>query len=110
VTIQQIGFCSFTEREKLAQQDVTIYKAGPEGVEFNLNNPMEFPPYLEREDDISSCCYFYLDQPRTGLPALDPVEKRTEGLLDITVNTGISGLDPQIVERILKRLKDNSAE
>jgi hypothetical protein len=110
VTIQQIGFCSFQEREKLAHQDITIYKAGPEMAEFDLNDPMEFPPYLEREDDFSSCCYFYLDQPQSGLPLLDPVEKRTEGLLDITVNTGLNGLDPQILEKILKRLKDSPTE
>ncbi len=34
---------------------------------------------VKREDDWSSCAYFYLDQPENGLPKLLPVHQRIEG-------------------------------
>ncbi|MBL8092641.1 MAG: DUF2961 domain-containing protein [Anaerolineales bacterium] len=34
----------------------------------------------EREDDWSSCAWFYLDRPENGLPALAPVAERIAGL------------------------------
>ncbi|MCP4754503.1 MAG: DUF2961 domain-containing protein, partial [Proteobacteria bacterium] len=111
VTIQQIGFCTLDLREQLDQKDKTYYRPGPEQAEFDFKNPFEFPPYLEREDDFSSCSYFYLDKPETSLPALDPVEKRTEGLLDINVNTGIAdNLTPDVVEAFVQILKSRQAE
>jgi len=36
---------------------------------------------FERQDDWSSCAYFYLDRPENGLPALAPVADRIAGLL-----------------------------
>jgi len=35
-----------------------------------------------RSDDVSSTAYFYLDRPTSGLPALQPVEERTAGLIE----------------------------
>ena len=35
---------------------------------------------FERDDDWSSCAYFYLATPENRLPPLDPVGKRIEGL------------------------------
>ncbi|HKQ51400.1 MAG TPA: hypothetical protein VJT74_03470 [Pyrinomonadaceae bacterium] len=35
---------------------------------------------FERDDDYSSCTYFYLDRPENNLPPLDAVAKRVEGL------------------------------
>ncbi len=111
VTIQQIGFCAFDLREQLAQQGRTYYKPGADQAEFDLGNALEYPPYLEREDDFSSCSYFYLDKPETSLPALDPVEKRIEGLLDITVNLGATdSLTPEMIEVYIQLLKNNQAK
>ena len=78
VTIQQIGFCEFDKRERLSEQGKTYYKAGSDRKAFDLSDPLEVPPYLEREDDLSSCAYFYLDKPETSLPRLAPVDKRTK--------------------------------
>jgi hypothetical protein len=36
---------------------------------------------FERADDWSSCAYFYLDRPDSGLPALAPVDQRIAGLV-----------------------------
>ncbi|HEY4300410.1 MAG TPA: glycoside hydrolase family 172 protein, partial [Candidatus Didemnitutus sp.] len=35
---------------------------------------------FERQDDVSSCAYFYLDRPDDDLPPLPPVAERTRGL------------------------------
>jgi fermentation-respiration switch protein FrsA (DUF1100 family) len=35
---------------------------------------------FERQDDWSSCTWFYLDRTTNGLPALAPVGERTVGL------------------------------
>ena len=35
---------------------------------------------FERQDDWSSCAYFYLDRPENDLPALLPVAERLAGL------------------------------
>ena len=37
-------------------------------------------PLFERQDDWSSCAWFYLDRPENGLPALAPVAERIAGL------------------------------
>ena len=37
---------------------------------------------FERQDDWSSCAYFYLDRPENDLPPLAPVEERVIGLLN----------------------------
>jgi hypothetical protein len=37
---------------------------------------------FEREDDWSSCAYFYVDTPENRLPELGSVEKRIIGLLE----------------------------
>ena len=36
---------------------------------------------FEREDDWSSCAYFYLHRPENGLPDLMPMQARVEGLV-----------------------------
>jgi hypothetical protein len=102
VTIQQIGFCDWRERDALSGVDTTIYKTGPGLQEFDLTNPYEMPPLMEREDDFSSCCYFYVDRPQIFLPKLDPVEKRIAGLLDI--QAGIHEKMPQELTDMFKKL------
>ena len=109
VTIQQIGFCQFDSRENLAKMNRKYYKAAGGRPEFDMANELEVPPYLEREDDFSSCAYFYLDKPTTSLPGLDPVEKRAGGLLDISETLKTSGVSPEFALTYFQFLMDNRA-
>jgi Protein of unknown function (DUF2961) len=79
VTIQQIGFILPKDIEALSSSNVPIYKTGPGLIEIDKTRLKPFEPF-EREDDWSSCAYFYLDKPENGLPRLEPVERRIEGL------------------------------
>jgi len=109
VTIQQIGFCPFDRREDLAKSDRTYYKAAEGTPEFDMANELEVPPYLEREDDFSSCAYFYLDEPATSLPGLAPVKDRTEGLLEKSETIELSGVSPDFALTYFQFLMDNRA-
>ncbi len=110
VTIQQIGFCNFNLRDQLAKEPNTYYKAGAGKPEFDMKNPIELPPYLEREDDVSSCSYFYLDKPETSLNEIDPVEKRVEDLLTPPESQQIEGITPELAMAYFKYMKENQAE
>lgn len=79
VTIQQIGFISPNNIEALKNSGAPIYKAGPDLTEIDK---AEMAPFVlfEREDDWSSCAYFYLDKPENGLPPIVSFEKRVENL------------------------------
>jgi hypothetical protein len=78
-TIQQIG--AWTP-ESMAQ----MYAAGLKL--FHSNKPLDVAAMararnyglFERQDDVSSCAWFYLDRPTDGLPALPPVAERSGGL------------------------------
>ena len=76
VTIQQIGYLAPHSRGEIISNQRRLYRAGPGLVEMDTAKDGKF----EREDDYSSCAYFYLDKPENGLPPLDPVGKRVEGL------------------------------
>jgi hypothetical protein len=76
VTIQQIGYLAPHSREQLVKENRKLYRAGPGLVEMDTSKDGKF----ERDDDYSSCTYFYLDRPENNLPPLDPVAKRVEGL------------------------------
>lgn len=76
VTIQQIGYFGSGERPALTQANRRLYQAGPGLVEKDMSKDGLF----ERQDDWSSCVYFYLNRPENQLPPLAPVSKRIEGL------------------------------
>ena len=76
VTIQQIGYRGADEIAKLHKTGQPVYRAGPGRVEMGAWEEGIF----EREDDWSSCAYFYYDRPSSDLPKLDPLEARTKGL------------------------------
>jgi len=79
VTMQQIGCYNPELRKQLGEIGDPIYIAGPGLVEENMSP--DAPPHLfEREDDWSSCAYFYLDQPTSNLPELPPFEQRIAGM------------------------------
>jgi len=79
VTIQQIGIILPTDVEVLGNAGTPIYKAGPGLLEMDRTQLQPFELF-EREDDWSSCSYFYLDKPENKLPPLAAIEARLEGL------------------------------
>jgi len=76
VTIQQIGYAGAKQLEQMKQAATELFRAGPGLVPYDFSGPGLF----ERQDDWSSCAYFYLDRPGNDLPPVDPVAKRTDGL------------------------------
>jgi hypothetical protein len=77
VTIQQIGITLKTSAEDpLYNSGVPIYKAGVGLVEREKGSIGLF----ERQDDWSSCAYFYLDKPEDNLPPIQSAELRMKGL------------------------------
>lgn len=77
VTIQQIGY--WGQGYHPAGLDTTrpLYKAGPGNQPFSYTRDGGL---FERQDDWSSCAWFYLDKPTNGLPPLESAEKRMAGL------------------------------
>jgi Protein of unknown function (DUF2961) len=79
VTIQQIGVILPQDVEGLSNPRKPLYKAGPGLVEIDRTHLHSFQLF-EREDDWSSCSYFYLDKSENGLPPLALLEDRIKGL------------------------------
>lgn len=81
VTMHQIG-CWGPDTIK-QMRDAGREFLSTNGTPVDLNKAVEDNGYglFERQDDWSSCAYFYLDRPTNNLPALAPVEDRTVGLL-----------------------------
>ena len=79
VTIQQIGAADMGTFDKFKASRQKMYKTGPGLVEIDWDKQKDVPLF-ERQDDWSSCAYFYLDRPVNNLPALAPVEERMAGL------------------------------
>lgn len=107
MTLQQIGFCAFDLRHELSSLDHPIYKAAPGKPVFDLTDPFDLPPYLERSDDISSCAYFYLRDPDTELPPLPSLSERTAALAPSREAPIGSDIDPEIVAAYFALLKKN---
>lgn len=79
VTIQQIGVILPQDVEGLSNAPATIYKAGAGLVDMDKTQLEPFTLF-EREDDWSSCSYFYLDKSENGLPSLIVIQDRTKDL------------------------------
>jgi hypothetical protein len=79
-TIQQIGHCGSEGREWLKEKGQPVYKAGPGLVPTDLETEGENGMLFERQDDWSSCAYFYLDQPTNDLPPLSSIAERVAGI------------------------------
>ncbi|HQE29976.1 MAG TPA: DUF2961 domain-containing protein [Phycisphaerae bacterium] len=82
VTIQQIGCWAPDNRKQMHEAGRTIYKAGPGLVKVDMSPDSGIAEYglFERQDDWSSCAYFYLDRPTNDLPPLAPLAQRLAGL------------------------------
>ena len=84
VTIQQIGCWTPDSKQLMYKAGRKILQQTEDGLveqDMSPDDPREYGGF-EREDDWSSCAYFYVDTPENRLPELDPVEKRIEGLLE----------------------------
>ena len=78
VAIQQIGCWELRTKSLFIYHKKNLYEAGSELIPLDLTSEKHTKPYglYERCDDVSSCCYFYLDKPENELPEIDPAEKR----------------------------------
>ena len=63
----------------LSKQSEPTYHAGPGRRPIDFSKE-KFAGLFERQDDWSSCAYFYLDKPTDDLPALLPIDQRIVGL------------------------------
>ncbi|MBI5724776.1 MAG: DUF2961 domain-containing protein [Planctomycetes bacterium] len=83
VVIQQIGCWDPRSKANLYHAETPIYRAGPGLKKVNLSKAAKAKPhglYERKDDDWSSCAYFYLDRPENDLPALAPPARRIEKL------------------------------
>jgi hypothetical protein len=75
VTIQQIGYAGAKQLDALFATGAPIYNAGAGLVQKEKSGGL-----FERQDDWSSCAYFYLERTANDLPAIDAAELRMRGL------------------------------
>jgi len=83
VTMQQIGCWGPDNIVRMRDAGLTLESVDHAGTPVDMAKAVEANGYglFERQDDWSSCAYFYLDCPTNDLPALAPVAERTAGLL-----------------------------
>lgn len=80
VTIQQIGHCFGEGKAWLENHGEPVYKAGPGLVPLDFAAEGENGILFERQDDWSSCAYFYLDSSVNQLPPLATIAERIAGI------------------------------
>lgn len=79
VTIQQIGCWDPNTLPQMAGLGVPLV-IGKTAIDLPAAIKAKGYGLFERQDDWSSCAWFYLDQPANGLPALPPAAERFAGL------------------------------
>jgi len=82
--MQQIGCWTPSDIKQLHEAGrQLVVNDGPEQKLHDMEAGVAAASYslFERHDDWSSCCYFYLDRPESGLPLLPPVGDRIAGLI-----------------------------
>jgi hypothetical protein len=85
VTIQQIGGAPKERVVEMMNANAELIPVSVAGEKFlkllekpvDLNSVVGWVNFYRR-DDVSSTAYFYLDRPESGLPALAPVNQRTQ--------------------------------
>ena len=80
VAMQQIGNYGPDSKKQFLDSKRDYFIASPANARTPLTATSPDHGLLEREDDWSSCAYFYLNTPECPLPPLAPVELRTAGL------------------------------
>jgi hypothetical protein len=78
-TIQQIGCWDPETLPQMAEAGLALH-LGQDVVDVPARVAEKGYGIYEREDDWSSCAWFYLDRPENGLPPLAPVAERVAGL------------------------------
>ncbi|MBN1881713.1 MAG: DUF2961 domain-containing protein [Deltaproteobacteria bacterium] len=86
VTLQQMGIWWEDSKKMLIEINPKVYRAGPGLVEVDLTTIGDEWPigYFERQDDVSSCVYFYLDSPENDLGPIIGAKERMAGLFTDT--------------------------
>jgi hypothetical protein len=80
VTIQQLGYTNIHTLQQLNTSGLEL-RHGDSAVNIpDLIKEKEDGSLFERQDDWSSCTWFYLDTPENVLPELAPVSDRVAGL------------------------------
>ena len=94
VTMQQIGCCDPKTMKQFSERKTEIFVNGPGLVPADKEAIIAADQWslFERQDDWSSCCYFYLDQPSNKLPLLADVDARIEGLSPADQTQKVTGL------------------
>jgi Protein of unknown function (DUF2961) len=85
VVFQQIGGAAPAFFKKMRASGTQLIKAAKDAGE---PVDLEIGSLFERQDDWASCCYFYLDRPENGLPALAPAEERMKDLISDSTAAG----------------------
>lgn len=82
VTMHQIGYFGGDNLEKM--RDAGTKLVTNQGEELDMDKAVKEGRrgLFERQDDWSSCAYFYLDRPANELPGLPEVKERTIGLFN----------------------------
>jgi len=81
VTMQQIGWCDRQTGQQMRDAGCKLRRTN--GQVYDLDQALAKNEWglFERQDDWSSCAWFYLDRPTNDLSALAPVSERTAGLI-----------------------------
>ena len=83
VTIQQIGCWDPENKAEMKKSGLNIWKLDGGSKLINMGETADQENdygIYERQDDWSSCAYFYLSAPTNDLPPLLPAEQRVQGL------------------------------
>ncbi len=82
VTMQQIGCWTPESKPKMVASGNKYILAGAEQtpVDWTQGDGKSDYGLFERQDDWSSCAYFYLDRPANDLPPLQTLDQRVNGL------------------------------
>jgi len=76
VTIQQIGCWNPEVRRLFHYNEDVVYSTKMERLDFSKNSDLLTNGLFERQDDWSSCTYFYINHPMNSLPEIDAVHDR----------------------------------
>ncbi len=79
VAIQQIGYWNSESIQKMYESGIQL-EYGTSPIDMVEAAKQAGAGFFERQDDWSSCAWFYLDKPENSLPALPPFEARISGL------------------------------
>ena len=83
VTVQQIGSWDYQSKPTLHYCETQILSTKMTPLDLSKSGRTKQFGLFEREDDWSSCAYFYLDKTENNLPVLQNVLERTANLAEV---------------------------